>query len=555
MSLFLIEGGTVYDPANGVDGEVRDLWVEEGRIVPPPADPSVRPARRLDARGYIVFPGGVDMHCHIAGPKVNVARRMRPEDRRAGRALERTERTRSGTIGSVPTTFATGYLYAGLGYTTAIDAAIAPLYARHAHEEFADTPILDKGFLSLVGNNHYLMTKIKAGQRELSDAYLAWLLGAAKSYGLKVVNAGGVEEWKEEGRKTLADLDQRVDYFRVTPRQILTEVADAADRLGLPHPVHIHCNNLGIPGNWNITLETMKALEGRRGHFAHIQFHSYGGGPDDEFSFRSSATRLIDFVKTHKNLSVDVGHASFGPTTSLTGDGPLGYYLHKVTGNKWFSVDTEMETGCGIVPIEYKDQNLISSVQWAIGLEWYLLMDDPWRIAMSTDHPNGGAFLRYPEMIALLMNAELRKEALAKAHPKLAARTALADLGREYTLGEIATITRATPARLLGLAHKGHLGVGADADIVLYSPRPDVRQMFEHPRYVIKAGRIVIDDGEIRDQPDGETLYVAPGFDAAAMPDIREWFRSHYTIEFENYPVEEEHLPRPRRVAAGPGAT
>ncbi len=61
----------------------------------------------------------------------------------------------------------------------------------------------------------------------------------------------------------------------------------------------------------------------------------------------------------------------------------------KVTGRKWFSGDTEMETGCGIVPIEYKDKSLVHSVQWAAGLEWYLLVDDPWRIAMSTDHPNG----------------------------------------------------------------------------------------------------------------------------------------------------------------------
>ena len=54
-------------------------------------------------------------------------------------------------MGSVPSTFATGYRYAGLGYTTAFDAAIAPLAARHAHDEFADTPCIDKGFFALDG--------------------------------------------------------------------------------------------------------------------------------------------------------------------------------------------------------------------------------------------------------------------------------------------------------------------------------------------------------------------------------------------------------------------
>ncbi len=87
----------------------------------------------------VVMPGGVDMHCHIAGPKVNLARKMRPEDHRND-VMPRTSITRSGTGGSVPSIFTTGYRYAMMGYTTAFDAAVAPLVARHVHEEFNDTP-------------------------------------------------------------------------------------------------------------------------------------------------------------------------------------------------------------------------------------------------------------------------------------------------------------------------------------------------------------------------------------------------------------------------------
>ena len=31
--------------------------------------------------------------------------------------------------------------------------------------------------------------------------------------------------------------------------------------LNLPHSIHLHTNNLGLPGNYTTTLETMKALE------------------------------------------------------------------------------------------------------------------------------------------------------------------------------------------------------------------------------------------------------------------------------------------------------
>src|SRR6478736_154802 len=92
-SLFKISGGTLYDPANGVDGLVRDLWIEDGRFIAAPDDPQVRPSRTLDASGLVVMPGGIDMHCHIAGPKVNVARKMRPEEKRVAPPVLRTAKT------------------------------------------------------------------------------------------------------------------------------------------------------------------------------------------------------------------------------------------------------------------------------------------------------------------------------------------------------------------------------------------------------------------------------------------------------------------------------
>jgi formylmethanofuran dehydrogenase subunit A len=556
MTLFKIANGIVYDPANNIDGQVLDLWIRDGKIVAAPvagapathapgseqdAVASPQPDKVLDATGLVVMPGGVDMHAHIAGPKVNVARKMRPEDKRRAPMVRRTPLTRSGTTGSVPSTFATGYLYAGMGYTTAFDAAIPPLGARHAHEEFHDTPIIDKGFFVLMGNNHYALMQIAKKQPDKLKAFAAWLLAAAKAYAIKLVNPGGVEVWKS-GVGKVTGIDDDVAAFQVTPREIIQALSQTAMDLGLPHPVHIHCNNLGMPGNWNTTLDTMQALEGRRAHLTHIQFHSYGGGIDDQGTFCSHVPQLAEYVNQHRNLSVDVGQVLFGETTSMTGDGPLGYYLHQVTGRKWFNGDTEMEAGCGIVPITYKDKSLVHSLQWAIGLEWYLLVSDPWRIGMSTDHPNGGSFLAYPQIVQLLMDRTYRQEVLKRVPAKVKERCVLADLDREYSLYEIAIITRASPARMLGLTRKGHLGVGADADITIYTPGADKKAMFELPRYVIKGGQIVVEKGEIRAELEGATLYVEPAYDHGLIPDIQKWFEPHYTIQFANYPVDAKHL-------------
>jgi formylmethanofuran dehydrogenase subunit A len=541
MPLLKITGGRVYDPANGIDGDVRDIWIQDGQVIDKPLAADVRPDREIDATGMVVMPGGVDMHCHIAGPKVNAARKMRPEDKRNAPMVKRTKFTRSGTTGSVPSTFATGYLYAGLGYTTAFDAAVPPLAARHVHEEFHDTPIIDKGFYVLMGNNHYVMRQIAAGEDERLKGYIAWLLASTKGYAAKIVNPGGVEVWKEGGGN-VKSIDDTIDYFNVTPRQIIHGIAKATNELGMPHPVHIHCNNLGMPGNYKTTLETMKALEGQRGHLTHIQFHSYGGDADDQGTFCSKVPQLVEYVNEHENITVDVGQVMFGKTTSMTGDGPLGYFLHNVFGTKWFSSDTEMEAGCGIVPIEYKDKSMVHSLQWAIGLEWYLLIDDLWRVAMSTDHPNGGSFLAYPEIIALLMERSRREELLNRVPPSVRENCTLGDISREYSLYEVAIITRASPARMLGLKHKGQLGLGADGDVTIYQPQDDLQLMFELPRYVVRRGEVIVDDCELRSDSEGSLLHVSPSYDEGVIPDIQEWFERTYTIQFRNYPVDESYL-------------
>jgi formylmethanofuran dehydrogenase subunit A len=538
-----IINGEVYDPVNNINGEVREICIDDGRIVA-----SGNGGRTIDAAGMVVMPGGVDMHCHIAGPKVNTARKMRPEDHRLD-PVPRTSITRSGVGKTVPSTFATGYRYAAMGYTTAFDAAVPPLAARHAHEEFSDTPVIDKGFFVLMGNNEFIMQQIAAGEHERLRHYVAWLLNATRGYAVKLVNPGGVELWKFRGNAQT--IDDEISAFGVTPRQIIGSLAEASMELHLPHPVHIHCNNLGIAGNWQTTLETMKALDGRRGHLAHVQFHSYGGRPGGLFTSR--VPELAEYVNTHTNLTVDIGQVLFGETTSLTGDGPLAYMLHQISGRKWANVDVENEEGCGIVPIEYKDKNYVHTTQWAIGLEWFLLVRDPWRIALSTDHPNGASFVAYPQIIRLLMDREYRRDILKTVNPKAIAKTTLLDQDREYSLFEIAIITRAGPARLLGLNSKGHLGIGADADVTIYDKQEDKEEMFSNPRYVIKEGEVLVEDGHIRKETYGQTLFVAPRFDPAVEKEIREYFDKYYTIEFENYPVQDDYLPRPQEVEVSKG--
>ncbi|QGJ69079.1 Formylmethanofuran dehydrogenase subunit A [Planctomycetales bacterium 10988] len=536
MTLLKITGGTVYDPLHSIRGEERNLWIESGKIVSPPKNR--QPDREIDARGLVVMPGGVDMHCHIAGPKVTEARKLTVEEKRLAEPQPRRGDWGSGTLGSVPSSWTTGYHYAALGYTCAFDAAVPPLAARQVHQEFSQIPGIEKGFFTLVGNHRFLLECLKKKEYQVAQAFLGWLLHATGAYAPKVVNPGGVEVWKQCRRGNLSGLDEQVSGYDITPRTILREVARFGNQLNLPHPVHIHCNQLGVAGNWSTTLDSMKTLEGHRGHFAHIQFHSYGGEPDKETSLRSEVAPLVEYVNQHPEITVDVGQVMFGPTTSMTGDGPLGHFLSQVYGGPWISHDTEQECGCGIIPLEYKDRNFIHALQWAIGLEWYLLIENPWQVAMSTDHPNGGSFLTYPRLIRLLMDSAFREEFFDRIPKRVQKRCQLKDLKREYSLEEICIVTRAAPAKMLGLHQKGHLGEGADADITIYSPSQNPEEMFAVPRYVIQGGNFLVENYDLRIPRDPGVRSVRPTYDPGIEKRLAPWWAENYTVSFENYPLQ-----------------
>ena len=86
--------------------------------------------------------------------------------------------------------------------------------------------------------------------------------------------------------------------------------------------------------------------------------------------------------------------------------------------------------------------------------------------------------LRADHLIRLLMDRSFRNEQLARINPDVAAHSRLGSIEREYTLEEISIMTRAGPARVLGLRDRGHLRPGAVADVVVYDDLPDREAMF-----------------------------------------------------------------------------
>jgi len=541
MSVVRIRNAHVIDPINGVDDVRHDLLVKDGRIVDATTDLKVD--LEVDASGCIVMAGGIDMHTHIGGGKVNLARLLLPEFHRNApdpyaRLQQSLEIDACGHI--TPGTLATGYRYVQMGYTAAFEPAMVPANARQAHMEMGDTPILDHGAYVMLGSDE-LFLQMLAEKRDFEHVrdYMAWTMHATKAMGVKVVNPGGISAFKFNQRKL--DVGEEHVHWRVTPRDIIHTLSRGLQSLGVPHPLHIHGSNLGVAGNIESTLQTIEALEGVRGHLTHIQFHAYGKEGKKKFS--SAALQLAEAVNANPNVSIDVGQIMFGQTVTASGDTMRQLAQADLAHpKKWMGADIECDAGCGVVPFKYRDQSYVNALQWAIGLEIFLLVNDPWRVVLTTDHPNGGPFTSYPHLIKLLMDRSFREEQLAKLNPEVAQQSALKEIKRELSLYEIAIMTRSAPARLLGLTDRGHLGVGAAADIAIYRRQDDVEAMFAAPEWVFKDGELVCHNGNITAVPTGGTHFVEPEYDRGIERSLRKHFEVHGTVNFDHQMISHDEL-------------
>jgi formylmethanofuran dehydrogenase subunit A len=530
-----IAGGDIIDPANGRSGQ-GDIWIRDEEIVAVPAGYAAD--RTVDASGCIVMAGAIDIHSHIGGGNVNTARLLLPEEHKAHAA--RPAATPLSNAGW--STFETGCLYAKMGFTTVVEPAMSPGAALHTHLELADIPIIDKATLAILGNDDFLLSLIRdAASPEMIDDYVAWTVGTTRALGVKVINAGAAAAFKENVRSF--SLDDVVPSYGVSSRKIVKVLQAAVGRLGLPHPLHVHCNNLGVAGAADTAAATIAAAEGLPLHLAHLQFYGYGAEGKRKFS--SAAARLAELVNAAREVTIDVGQVMFGQTVTVSSDVLRQFSARGSAHPKKSVIHDGDGNGGGIVPYRYQ-QDFHGAVQWATGLELFLLITDPWRVFFTTDHPNGAPFTAYPQLFQLLMSRAARDEMAAGLPKSALAMTTLPSIAREYTFDEIAVMTRAAPAKLLGLKDRGHLGPGAIADVAIYRREKSIAKMLGRAAYLFKNGDLVVENGEITHYRWGKALRLNPPPDKAMVRRLENYYQDRYGLSLNWLTFPDSAIARER---------
>ena len=197
--------------------------------------------------------GGIDIHSHIAGGKVNLARLLLPEEHRKY-LYSSSEKLRSGSGLGTCSSFHIGYKYAKLGYCAVFEPAVLPSNARSAIIEMSEIPFVDKGTYTVLSNDDFLLKLIqtKTSQKKIND-YVSWILNSTKGLGIKIVNPGGINAFKFNQREL--NLDEKNKKYGITPRSILKVLTKSLIDLKAPHPIHVLGCYLGVPGYVNTTIK------------------------------------------------------------------------------------------------------------------------------------------------------------------------------------------------------------------------------------------------------------------------------------------------------------
>ncbi|MCW3134667.1 MAG: amidohydrolase family protein [Methanophagales archaeon] len=429
-----LKNGTVYDPANGIEGEKMDIFISGGKIVDEIKAES-EATTIIDASDKAVMPGGIDVHSHVATYGLNLTRF---------------------TFG-FPTVNEIGYAYARLGYTYVNEPLMTLNTANYVHHELSSIPVVDTSSF-LVLSLYDVDKEIREGDEESVKNLILFLLDLTKSIGVKIYDAR--VKYAKQGF-FYRDIDEKkcVNFFY----EIIKSEEEKLPQIQLRTYPELLDENPSILSGFCL---------------AHI-----ASGMDNEERYET-AMRILK-----NGGAVDLG--IFYPSQKGDIDMRIGYDVPAEGENNFNSVDIGLEKPLVFSKVreeKMEDKRIYYSQKFALEALEYL---NSCHISFSTDSPSGCLFYYYPKLFAGLLNSANRKELK---------NDGLRDI--EYSLYELAVITRTNPAKQLCLRNKGHLGNGADADIAIYDIGEDTKAEELEKRlscceYLLKGGEVVIYKGEL----------------------------------------------------------
>ncbi|RCV64055.1 formylmethanofuran dehydrogenase subunit A [Methanophagales archaeon] len=355
-----------------------------------------------------------------------------------------------------PTVGEIGHTYAKMGYTHVNEPLMTLNTASYVHHELSSIPLVDTSAL-LVLSLYDIDKEIREGAKASVKSALPLLLDLTKAIGIKIYDIR-VKYAKKGFFYRGIDVTKCLKFFRdmyKEPKILLRAYPELLD-------------------------EDTDLLRGFC--MAHI-----GSGIDNDTRYEAAIAIL------KKGGAVDLGIVSPYPDEAVNMQ--IGYAAASET---FMSMDIGLEQPLIFSAVNDKREGYIKSLRFALDALECLQSSN---ISFSTDSPSGCLFSSYPKLFAWLLSRRNRKELRSDT---------------EYSIYELAKITRTNPARQLGLENKGHLGIGADADIAIYDMAENtdgraLEKRLGNCSFLLKGGEVIIREGKLnRARAKKKTFYFVP---------------------------------------------
>ena len=513
MTKIFIKNGIVFDPINEIQGEVKDILIEDQKIVQKFSNE--KDVKIIDASNKTVIPAAIDIHTHVASQQVNWIRLLgtkNPVFQKIWHGLTLQNIAKS---------------YISNGYTFILEANVFPSLTKQTIFNFKQMPVIDKAMLLNVSNLLALELEFQRGKIEDMAVFLSDLLSITKGFGFKVYNPFESEDWNFKSlRKEVSGKGRLYNFSALDVYENLTKVNE---HLGLPHSIHAHIEgyeSIKAKNNLFTILNKINSLDleptskiitdikrSQVFHIAHASAYNVDG----------NNAELINMVNSNENIDLDLGFIGFDQINPLiTSDRRLMDTMLKNNNSeatsKLIRAAVEFEGDSFAMLRKFDKKNINDCYLWANALDIAFNVKNIWQLQFSINYPNYANITDVPKIATWLVSKTARDAFMKDMKAEFLKNNNLTTDDKTLTFNEFVILTRASPAKSLGLGNiKGNLGVGSDADINILNlniNEIDISEDFSHLKnalsnieYVIKAGNIIKKQEKIDLSPQGKILW------------------------------------------------
>jgi formylmethanofuran dehydrogenase subunit A len=547
MSRLIVKNGLVFDPINNLNGEIKDILIESGKIIEKFS--SQKDVIEIDAKGKTVIPSAIDIHTHVASQQVNWAR------------LLGTNHTLFKKIWKGLTLRNIARSYISKGYTFIVEANVFPSLAKQTIFNFKNLPVLDKAMLLNVSNFWPLELEFQRGKIEDMAVFLSDLLSKTYGFGFKAYNPFENEAWNFRELKN--NISQIGRLYNFSALDVYENLVRCNEALKLPHSIHAHIEGYETETGKNnlfIILENLRSLNiephqktnntGTRNQIFHIA-HANAYAPDGDNK------KLIKFLNDNHDFDINIAFIGFNQVNPLiSSDRRLinSMLTDEILDNphKLISSAIEFEGDSFVSFRNFNKKNYHDCVLWSNALDLALNVKNKFQISYTLNFPHYANISDIPEITNWLMSNKARDIFMKDMNKDFLKNNSLNNNDKVLSFFDFVCLTRVSPAKSLGLGKiKGNLGVGADGDLNILdmdlnktnssTDYDHVKNVLSDIEYVIKAGKIVKKGNNIDLEQEGSIFWSNGRFKIEGKEFIltkkKDFFQKYSSVFYDSYKI------------------